>query len=84
MPFQPLSWVRFMLEVTQEILEKIDPLLDVGDPESAGKLLVDVDRTSLRAVLIHILRERGGEVADAVGAAYLHEQEISLHEHEAA
>ena len=72
-----------MLEVTQEILEKIDPLLDGGDAESAGKLLVDVDPTSLRAVLIHILRERGGDVADAVGAAYL-KQEAYLHETEAA
>jgi len=60
-----------MLEVTQEILEKIEPLLDSGDAESAGKLLVAVDRISVRAIVIHILRERGGEVADAVSAAYL-------------
>ncbi len=73
-----------MLEITQEILEKLDPLLDAGDPESAGKLLVAVDRTSLRAVLIHILRERGGDVADAVGVAYLHALEAHAHEDEAA
>jgi len=73
-----------MLEVTQEILEKIEPLLDDGDAESAGKLLVGVDQTSLRAVLIHILRERGGIIADLVGVAYLHEQEAHLHESEAA
>lgn len=73
-----------MLEVTQEILEKIDPLLDAGDAESAGKLLVGVDQVSLRAVLIHILRERGSEVADLVGAVYLREHEACLHENEAA
>ena len=63
-----------MLEITQEILEKVDPLLDAGDTESAGKLLVAVDMTSLRAVLIHILLERGNRVTDAVGEAYLREQ----------
>jgi hypothetical protein len=80
-----------MLEITQETLEKIEPLIDCGDTESAGKLLVEVDQTSLRAVLIHILRERGSEIADAVGAAYLRanearsqQQETDLHEDEAA
>lgn len=73
-----------MLEITQDILAKVDPLLDAGDPVSAGKLLVAVDQTSLRAVLIHILRERGTEVADAVGAAYLKEMEAHSHEDEAA
>jgi hypothetical protein len=73
-----------MLEVTLEILEKIDPLLDTGDTESAGKLLVEVDDTSLRAVLIHILRERGGEIADAVGAAYLRETETHTRDNAAA
>ena len=62
-----------MLEITQEILMHVDPMLDAGDTESAGKLLVDVDSTSLRALLIHILRERGTAVADAVGEAYLRE-----------
>ena len=65
-----------MLEYTQTILEQIDPLLDKGDTESAGKLLVDVDSTSLRGLLIHILRERGTAVADAVGEAYLREHSI--------
>ena len=73
-----------MLEITQEILERVNPLLDAGDTESAGKLLVEVDQTSLRAALIHILRERGSEIADAVGAAYLRETEAHLHENEAA
>jgi len=73
-----------MLEITQEILEKIDPLLDAGDTESVGKMLVDVGHTSLRAVLLHILRERGGDVADAVGAVYLREHAASIHENETA
>jgi len=73
-----------MLEITQKILEKVDPLLDAGDTESAGKLLVQVDQTSLRAALIHILREKGSEIADAVGAAYLRKIEAHLHENEAA
>jgi hypothetical protein len=73
-----------MLEATQETLQKIDPLLDRGDTDSAGKLLVAVDQTSLRAVLIHILRERGSEVADAVGAAYLREHDALAHAGEAA
>jgi hypothetical protein len=60
-----------MLEITQEILEKVDPLLDVGDTESASKLLIELDRTSLRALLIHVLRERGAGVANAVAATYL-------------
>ena len=63
-----------MLEVTQELLEKVDPLLDADDSEAAGKLLVDADPTSLRALLIHILRDRGPVVADQVGEAYLREQ----------
>lgn len=60
-----------MLEITQEILEKVDPLLDVGDTESAGKLLTVLDRTSLRALLIHVLRERGATVAEAVAETCL-------------
>ena len=66
-----------MLEITQEILEKVDPLLDAGDTESAAKMLLGVDQTSLRAVLIHILRERGSKVADSVGEAYLSEREAA-------
>ena len=69
-----------MLEITQEIVEKIAPLLDGGDTDSAGKLLAGVDQTLLRAVLIHILREWGGEVADAVGVAYLREHEAYVRE----
>ncbi len=65
-----------MLEVTQELLEKVDPLLDADDSEAAGKLLVDADPTSLRALLIHILRDRGPVVADQVGEAYLREQKV--------
>ena len=60
-----------MLEITQEILEKVDPLLDDRDTESAGRLLTRLDQTSLRALLIHVLRERGTAVAEAVAAAYL-------------
>lgn len=74
--------VNPVLEITQEILERITPLLDAGNAESAGKLLANVDQASLRAVLLHILREWGGEVADAVGVAYLHEHETYLHEQE--
>jgi hypothetical protein len=60
-----------MLEITQEILERIDPLLDDRDAESAGRLLTPLDQTSLSALLIHVLQERGTVVAEAVAAAYL-------------
>jgi len=63
--------VPSMLENTREVLEQVDPLLDAGDTESAGKLLIPLDRTSLRALLIHVVRKRGAPVADAVAAAYL-------------
>jgi hypothetical protein len=63
--------VALMLEITQEILEKVDPLLDAPDTDSAGKLLIQLDRTSVCALLIHVLRERGSAVAGAVAAAYL-------------
>ncbi len=59
-------------------------MLDAGDTESAGKLLVDVDSTRLRALLIHILRDRGTAVADAVGETYLREHSARLHAREAA
>ena len=62
-----------MLEITQETLEKIDPLLDAGDTESAGRLLMGLDPTSLRALLIHLLNDRGTAVAEAVAATYLKE-----------
>ena len=55
-----------MLEITREVLGKVGPLLDVGDTESAGKLLTVLDRTSLGALLIHVSRERGATVAEAV------------------
>ncbi len=64
-----------MLEHTQEILEDLAPLLESGDTQAAGKLLTQVNRTSLRAVFIHLVKERGGDLADAVGRAYLHERE---------
>jgi hypothetical protein len=73
-----------MLEITQEILDKVNPLLDAADVDSAAKVLADVDPTSLRALLIHILRERGSSVADAVGEAYLREHAAARHTHEAA
>mgnify|MGYP003572142387 CR=1 FL=1 len=60
-----------MLEITQEILEKVDPLLDAGDTESAGKMLVVLDSTSLRALFIHVIRERGAAVAEAIAKTYL-------------
>lgn len=60
-----------MLEITQEILEKIDPLLDAGDTDSAGKLLMPLDRTSLSALLIRVIQDRGTAVADKVGVAFL-------------
>lgn len=60
-----------MLERTQKILQKVDPLLDEGDTESAGKLLMPLDRISLRALLINVTRERGAAIADAVATSYL-------------
>lgn len=62
-----------MLEITQQVLEEVDPLLDAGDTASAGRLLVVLDATSLRALLFHVLRERGTTVAEAVAATYLNE-----------
>ena len=62
-----------MLEITQEILEEVDPLLDAGDTASAGRLLMVLDATYLRALLFHVLRERGTTVAEAVAATYLNE-----------
>jgi hypothetical protein len=62
-----------MLEITQETLEKIDPLLDAGDTESAARMLMGLDPTSLRALLIHLLHHRGTVVAEAVAATYLRE-----------
>ena len=73
-----------MLEITQEILEKVDPLLDAGDTESAGKLLVVLDQTSLRALLIHVFRERGVAVAEAIAETYLSETAGDRHHSEAA
>lgn len=60
-----------MLEVTQEVLERIEPLLDAGDAERASKLLLAVDKTSLRALLIHVLHEYGSDTAATLGKAYL-------------
>ena len=60
-----------MLELTQETLWRVERLLDAGDTESAGKLLLKVDSVSLRAVILHILKDRGKAAADPVGAAYL-------------
>jgi hypothetical protein len=60
-----------MLEITQEILERVDPLLDAGVTESAGRLLTVLDRISLRALLVHVLRERGAAVAETIAATYL-------------
>ena len=62
-----------MLEITQETLEKIDPLLDAGDTESAARMLTGLGPTSLRALFIHVLRDRGTAVAEAVAATYLSE-----------
>ena len=73
-----------MLEITQEILEQVDPLLDAGDTESAGKLLTVLDRTSLRALLIHVLRERGAEVAEAIAVTYLSATEETAQHRQAA
>ena len=64
-----------MLEMTQEILEEVDPLLDAGDSASAGRLLKVLDATSVRALLFLVLRERGTAVAEAVAATYLSETE---------
>jgi hypothetical protein len=61
-----------MLERTQKILEKVDRLLDEGDTESAGKLLLPLDRVSLRALLINATRETGAPIADAIAESYLH------------
>ena len=64
-----------MLEHTQELLEDMNTLLESGDTQAAGKLLTQVDKTSLRAVFIHLVKEHGSGLADAVGRAYLHERE---------
>jgi len=64
-----------MLERTQEILEDMNALLESGDTQAAGKLLTQVDPISLRAVFIHLVKERGSDLADAVGRAYLRERE---------
>lgn len=63
-----------MLEHTQELLEDLALLLESGNTQAAGKLLAQVDPTSLRAVFIHLIKERGGDMADAVGRAYLRER----------
>jgi hypothetical protein len=60
-----------MLENTLEGLEQLQPLLDDGDTESAAKLLILQDRTSLHALPIYVARKRGASVADAVAAAYV-------------
>ena len=60
-----------MLEITQETLGKIDALLDVQDTEAVGELLLPLDRTSLRALLINVLRKRGAAAADAAAWSYL-------------
>lgn len=60
-----------MLERTQKILEKVDPLLEDGDTESAGRLLLPLDRVSLRALLVNVTRKRGAAIADAVATSYL-------------
>ena len=60
-----------MLEITQELLHRIAPLMDAGDTETAGKLLLTVDENSLRAILINVLHERGSQAADTLGMAYL-------------
>jgi len=67
-----------MLEITQETLEKIDPLLDAGDIESAARMLMGLDATSLRALLIHLLHDRGTVVAETVAATYL--SKVAEHE----
>jgi hypothetical protein len=60
-----------MLENTLEGLEQLQPLLDDGDTESAAKLLILQDRTSLRALRIYVARKRGVSVMDAGAASYL-------------
>lgn len=60
-----------MLENTQEVLAQVDRLLDDGDTETAAELLLPLDETSLRALVIHVIRERGAAVANAVAGAYL-------------
>jgi hypothetical protein len=62
-----------MLETTQEALEKIDPLLDAGDTESAARMLLGLDPTSLRALIIHVLNDRGSAIAERVAKTYLRE-----------
>jgi hypothetical protein len=76
--------VLSMLEITQETLEKVDPLLDSGDTESAGELLMALDHTSLCALLIHVLQERGAAVADAVAAGYLRAAAAQVQHRDAA
>jgi hypothetical protein len=56
-----------ILEVTEEILEKVDPLLDAGETDLAGRLMIVLDRI----LPIYFLRERGTAVAEAIAATCL-------------
>jgi hypothetical protein len=51
----------------EEILEKVDPLLDAGETDLAGRLLTVLDRI----LRIYFLRERGTAVAEAIAATCL-------------
>lgn len=67
-----------MREVTQSVIERMEPLLATGDTEAAAALLFELqDSTALRAVIIHTLRAHGKDLAEAVATAYLNSREAA-------
>lgn len=67
-----------MRELTQSVIERMEPLLAAGDTDAAASLLLELqDTTALRAVIIHTLRAHGKEVAEAVATAYLNSREAA-------
>lgn len=67
-----------MRELTQSVIERMEPFLATGDTESAAALLLELqDSTALRAVIIHTLRTHGKDVAEAVATAYLNTREAA-------
>ncbi len=67
-----------MRELTQSVIERMEPLLAAGDTETAAALLLELqDSTALRAVIIHTLRTYGKDVAEAVATAFLNNRQAA-------
>jgi hypothetical protein len=67
-----------MRELTQSVIERMEPLLAAGDTETAAALLLELqDSTALRAVIIHTLRAYGKDVAEAVATAFLNNRQAA-------